>query len=165
MERVWKWVTSPFIFRRRSPNPKQTTKAAHRSPFPSAVVALIPQTELAMGSLLGLTLLLAFVLYSVTASPVHSPKLGPRIGQFLSQGERDHSLPRRESIPTQSGSLEETTAIWILFNSKCADETPSRPLSDRAMVRRAKHGFVCLAPLLSSSTLYLTDILPYFLLL
>lgn len=70
-------------------------------------------------------------------------KVGPRLKHFLENGNVNGVLPKRAVLKRSDGGSEETTAIWVLFSDKCGGLPTTRELSEKAIARRAKHGFVC----------------------
>jgi hypothetical protein len=86
--------------------------------------------------LLGLFAVVA-VFFAHTA---HADKIGSRLGHFLAHGDENGVLPKHSSFRRSDGTSEETTAIWVLFTSKCGSVASPRELSAAALARRAKHG-------------------------
>lgn len=69
-------------------------------------------------------------------------KVGARLGHYMAHGDQNGVIPKRASFLRRDGSHEETTAIWVMFNAKCASVSRSHTLNEKALARRAKHGCV-----------------------
>jgi hypothetical protein len=113
---------------------------AHRktSNFLSLTSVLLPMMYL-RHSLLLIVIVASSLAVSSLASNV---KIGSRLGYFLENGDVDSVLPKQTTLRRSDGTYEETTAIWVLFNSKCGTSLENEGLTAKAIARRAKHGFV-----------------------
>lgn len=90
-------------------------------------------------------LLLLVVCCAVHAATTPKVKIGARLGHYLTNGDQNGVLPKREPLRRSDGSSETLTAIWVLFTDKCGSGNGAQELNSKAIARRAKHGFVLLS--------------------
>lgn len=96
----------------------------------------------AMARLVLATLLLLVACCAVHAAATPKVKIGARLGHYLTNGDQNGVLPKREPLRRSDGSTEALTAIWVLFTDKCGSGNGAQELNEKAIARRAKHGFV-----------------------